>query len=69
MYQCEPKVISKTEAPSHHVGLFPTEEGCWWAVLFISEHSSTTQEHGPYEILTAGGVGDKELEVGHYLSH
>jgi len=28
-----------------------------------------TQKDGPDEILTAGGFGDKELEVGHYLSH
>ena len=27
MYRCEPEVISKTEASSHHVGLIRTEEG------------------------------------------
>lgn len=31
--------------------------------------SQHDQKHGPDEILTVGGVGDKELEVGHYLSH
>jgi hypothetical protein len=35
------------------------------SVLFIGQHSSTTQEHGPDEILTAGGVGDKELQMEH----